>query len=377
MTNAQMPDRFVTVDENGWLIFENRQIEDASIAREFYTNLHYLPNRSFASQIMNQTVIVEAFDSPMMVQAFNYDTSTANVVLSFNYDQTWDLTASEFTSEVMPRLFVDSFDRLMGETQSEIPFTFTKKAHEEFLNSLDEFDDDSVVFNGQRYPIGTFFRDETHVESADWWNQIYTGETPSITSPEHQKPSAHFTVNPAWNLEETTATLKDMLPRMKLPKSRILILGCGDSHDAAFFAQSGHKVTAVDISQHAIERSKKLYGHLDNITWLQSDIFKLPQSFDGAFDLVYEYTCLCAINPLLRNQLVSIWSRALHDQGQLMATFFCMHKRDGPPFGGSEWEFRELLKKRFQPLLWNRWRKSIPRRQGRELFVLAQKKTLI
>lgn len=374
MNKDKLPDRFATVDENGWIIFENRQIEDDATARDFYKNLYYLPNRSFGSQLLGHAVIVEAFDSPLMVQSFKFDADAEKGHMGFNYHQCWDFTVAEFTKRILSRLYLDPFDRVMGETEEEIPFTFTKKAHEEFLDSLDEFDDDSIVFHGQRFELNNLFRDETDVEKSDWWDKIYTGETPSVTSPDHQKSSAHFAVNPAWNLEETTTTLKDMLPRMKLPKSRILILGCGDSHDAAFFAQNGHKVTAVDISEHAIERSKKLYGHFDNITWLQSDIFKLPQSFDGAFDLVYEYTCLCAINPKLRSQLVQVWSRCLHDQGQLMATFFCMHKREGPPFGATEWELRELTKKRFQPLIWNRWRKSISRRQGRELFVLAQKR---
>lgn len=360
MNTSNTPDRFATVDENGWIFFENRQIEDAAEAKDFYTQLHYLPNRSLASQLMGQDVIVEAFDAALVVQTFRFDLKNQIVQLLFNYDYSLEFKASAFTSEVLPGFFLDAWDRVYGETQLGIPFSFSKKAHGEFFDSLDEFDDDSVVFNGQHIEIKTLWQDEARLEGAGWWNQVYTEET-----------------TPAWNMEAPAITLKDMLPRMKLPKSRVLVLGCGDSYDAAFFAENGHKVTAVDISPHAIERSKKLFGHLSNITWVQSDLFKLPESFNNSFDLVYEYTCFCAINPILRSQLVQVWSRCLHEQGQLMATLFCMHKRSGPPFGGTEWEYRELLKKRFKTLIWTRWRKSNPRRQGRELFILAQKRNLI
>lgn len=372
-----MPDRFAIVDENGWIIFDNRQIEDPAAAKDFFAQLYYLPNRSFASRLMGESVIVEAFDNPLVVQSFRFDQSAQKVVLIFNYSYTLEINAEVFATEFLPKFFLDPWDRMHGETKQGIPFSFSKAAYGEFFDSLDEFDDESVVFNGKHIAINPIWQDETRVESAEWWNQVYTGEIQTVTNPDHQKPSGKFEVNPGWNIEAPAETLKDMLPRMKLPKSRVLVLGCGDSYDAAFFAQNGHKVTAVDISPHAIERSKKLFGHLNNITWVQSDIFKLPESFNNSFDLVYEYTCLCAINPKQRNNLVQVWSRSLHDQGQLMATLFCMYKRTGPPFGGTEWEYRETLKKRFQTLIWSRWRKSHPRRQGRELFVLAQKRKLL
>jgi 2-polyprenyl-3-methyl-5-hydroxy-6-metoxy-1,4-benzoquinol methylase len=41
-----------------------------------------------------------------------------------------------------------------------------------------------------------------------------------------------------------------------MPRCRVLVLGCGEGHDAAFFAQNGHIVTGVDISPEAITRAQ-------------------------------------------------------------------------------------------------------------------------
>ena len=165
-----------------------------------------------------------------------------------------------------------------------------------------------------------------------------------------------------------------MTPRLKLPKSRILLLGSGEGHDAAFFArEGGHIVTAVDFSPEAIRRSKALYGHLSNLTFLQQDVFSLPSTFDHNFDVIVEHTCYCAIPPTKRAQLAKIWSRLLAPQGLIMGIFFTMDKHQGPPFGSTEWEIRERLRKNFRFLLWTRWDKSIESRKNLETFVLAQK----
>jgi hypothetical protein len=51
-----------------------------------------------------------------------------------------------------------------------------------------------------------------------------------------------------------------------------------------------------------------------------------------------------------------------------------MEKRQGPPFGGSEWELKQRLKNNFKPLIWQRFKNSIKGRWGKELVIFAQKK---
>ena len=165
-----------------------------------------------------------------------------------------------------------------------------------------------------------------------------------------------------------------MLPRLKLPRSKIIVLGCGSGHDAAFLAQAGHHVTAIDFSEEAIQNAKKLYGHQSRLEFIQADVFQLPPAWHGTFDVVIEHTCFCAVDPQQRTQLVKVWRQLLHHEGLLFAVFFSMLKRSGPPFGSSEWEIRELLQSSFQFLFWGRWKNSLPERQGKELFVYGHKK---
>jgi SAM-dependent methyltransferase len=130
----------------------------------------------------------------------------------------------------------------------------------------------------------------------------------------------------------------------------------------------------VDFSPEAVARARANYGSLENLRILQSDVFALPESFYGQFDLIFEHTCYCAVMPARRSELVALWSRLLAPGGHVLGVFFVHEKRSGPPWGGSEWEVRERLKGRFEFLFWTRWRQSEERRKARELVVYARKK---
>ncbi|WP_421118160.1 class I SAM-dependent methyltransferase [Aquihabitans daechungensis] len=71
-----------------------------------------------------------------------------------------------------------------------------------------------------------------------------------------------------------------------LPAGRALDLGCGEGGDAVWLAQQGWTVTAVDVSQVALDRAEAHAAELGlaGITWERHD---LAASFPaGPFDLV-------------------------------------------------------------------------------------------
>ncbi|MGZ3772503.1 MAG: class I SAM-dependent methyltransferase [Pseudobdellovibrionaceae bacterium] len=341
-----IPTQFIQIDEEGFGLSREVRIQDPLVGQEILQNLFIHEGGTLLSKIGGTPVIVEAFDEPYVALQVECKDNTWEILLPYGVHFPFQLET----------LSLDEWDRFHGYTSNKIPFVMSRKAQSSFFNLLEEFGDDFIVFKGKKYEIPEYWPTNHNVEKSQFWSQIYKTEP-----------------NPGWNLGKPAEALKDMLPRLKISRSRVLVLGCGEGHDAAFFAQAGHVVTAVDFSEEALERARKLYGDIENLHFFQGDIFKLPRDFDQAFDIVFEHTCYCAVNPAKRKDLVKVWNRTLVSGGYLMGVFFAFEKRQGPPYGGTEWEVRQRLKSNYQPVFWGRWQKSIPSRQGKELFVYAKK----
>lgn len=322
------------------------RITDPLAGQEILQNLKVHEGGTFISTYGEVPVIVEAFDEPYVALQVDFKNDSWQVQLPFGVHYAFDLES----------LSLDEWDRFHGYTANKVPFVMSRKAQASFFNMLEGFDDDSIEFQGKTYEIPPYWPENKNIEKASHWTRIYKEEE-----------------NPGWNLGEPAEALKDMLPRLKPARSRVLVLGCGEGHDAAFFAKSGHIVTAVDFSPEAIERAKKLYGDLPGLKFVEADVFNLPRDFDQAFDIVFEHTCYCAVNPAKRQDLVKVWNRVLIKGGHLMGVFFVFERRQATPYGGTEWELRQRLKGSYQPIFWGRWQKSVPRRQGRELFIYTLK----
>lgn len=344
-----MIEKFLSINESGEIFFdvEEDPLQNPAFIHEILQNIRLNEKFLLTTEFQDETYIVESFDHPLQVTALEFkdkkiylQTTGNNLFIATN--ENWS---------------VDAWDRFNGLTSLAAPFVLTKKAQEQLFNTCDSFDDEGFSANGIYIPTPPYYVDQQQIEKSEFWTNVYIEQG-----------------KPGWDLAAPSPVLVDMLPRLKLPKSRILVLGCGEGHDAALFAEAGHVVTAVDFSKEALRRGKEKYGHLANLIFHESNIFDLPPEWNYSFDLVVEHTCFCAIPPDQRNEMVRLWRRMLHEQGQLMSIFFVMEKKTGPPFGVTEWEVRKHLEKHFHFLFWSRWRQSIESRQGRELFVLAKKR---
>lgn len=341
-----IPTQFIQIDEEGYGLSREVRVQDPLVGQEILQNMQLHEGGTLLSSIGETPVIVEAFDEPYIALQVSKNETSWEILLPYGVHYAFKLES----------LSLDEWDRFHGYAANKIPFVMSRKAQASFFNLLDGFDDESIEFQGKTYEIPTYWPSEKAVEKEAYWSEIYKTEE-----------------NPGWNLGEPAEALKDMMPRLKISRSRVLVLGCGGGHDAAYFAQAGHVVTAVDISAIALEKAQAKYGHLENIKFVQADLFKLPREFEDSFDVVFEHTCYCAINPAKRQELVKIWNSCLVSGGHLMGVFFAFEKRQGPPYGGSEWELRQRLKSHYQPIFWGRWQKSLPHRQGKELFIYCKK----
>lgn len=340
---SELPDRFVAIDEEGYAVNGDLRVQDDDAGREILSQLEVAPNGALVSRFGGVPVLVEAFDAPLVAQQIEADPWT--LIFHYGHQEGFDPSS----------LRVDEWDRFHGRTVKGVPFVFSRAAQVEFFDLLEEFDDESITVGGKTYEVRPLYAAEEDVSQSDFWSALYREG------------------RPRWDLGTEAEPLKDMLPRLKMIKSRILVTGCGAGHDAARFAREGHVVTAVDISAEAIERARAAYGRMENLHFVTADLFDLDRSYDGRFDVVFDHTLYCAVDPERRAELAKRWWRWLAPGGHLMGVFFVTEMRKGPPFGASEWELRERLRKNFRFLFWGRWKKSIPERQGKELFVYAQK----
>lgn len=356
---TDFPKRFLAIDEDGFVLNEETKVTDQSFGSEVLNNLTLSPTGALFSQLSNEPVVIEAFDQPLVALKISKPEDSSNNLrlwtAFFQYGVSYQFDLSSLSA--------DEWDRFHGHVhnihaEKQIPFVLSDDAQNQLFNMVDSFDDDSLTFEGNNFLLKDWLNPKNEVGESQYWTDVYQNE------------------KPGWELERPAPALVEMLPRMKMAKSRVLVLGAGTCNDAAFFAEHGHIVTAVDFSSEAISRAQKKYGHLKNLKFVEKDIFKIDASWNESFDLVFEHTCFCAISPDRRDDLIKIWRRVLVPTGQLMGVFFATEKRFGPPYGGTEWELRERLEPYFQMTFWGRWRQSLDRRNGKELFVLAQKISL-
>lgn len=185
--------------------------------------------------------------------------------------------------------------------------------------------------------------------NAAWWEHRYQT---------HDTPWDHAAPHPA--LEAWLAT------HPPPANFRVLVPGCGTGHDARLWAKAGAQVTGLDLAPSALAQARSLAGS-DPITWLEGSIFDPPKSLRHAFDLVFEHTCFCAIDPARRPDYVRGVHACLKPGGHLLAIFYLDPGRDsGPPFGVSCEELVRLFSPQFQIVERTPPPATFPGREGRE-----------
>ncbi|MEM0969355.1 MAG: methyltransferase [Verrucomicrobiota bacterium] len=175
-----------------------------------------------------------------------------------------------------------------------------------------------------------------------------------------------------WEKGEPSPPLLAYLKRDALAAASLLVPGCGWGHDvraiAGFLPET--RVVGLDISPTALERARQ-FPTVGQECYVEEDLFALPASMRGEFDVVWEHTCYCAIDPERRDEYVVAVHGALREKGEFLAIFFLDpydddHPSGGPPFGATQEEIRG----RFDPFFdWKEdWvpSEAYPGREGRE-----------
>jgi SAM-dependent methyltransferase len=158
------------------------------------------------------------------------------------------------------------------------------------------------------------------------------------------------------------------------PPLRVLVPGAGFGHDALAWAGAGHAVTAVDVAPsacRALETRARRTGLPVRV--LEADVFALPPETRGAFDLVWEQTCLCALPPERRADYVRAIADALRPGGRYLGLFWNHGQPGGPPFDLEPAAVRALFGQAFEELSLEPVPDSPPGRAPEFLYRAAQK----
>ncbi|XP_016471121.1 putative thiol methyltransferase 2 isoform X1 [Nicotiana tabacum] len=172
-----------------------------------------------------------------------------------------------------------------------------------------------------------------------------------------------------WDLGQPTPILVDLHQRGALPKGRALVPGCGSGHDVVAIACPERFVVGLDVSENAIKQATKLFSsskRAEYFAFLEADFFTWRPTH--LFDLIFDYTFFCAIEPEMRAQWASRIRDLLKPDGELITLIFPISDHEGgPPYKVSVSDYEEVLHPlgiRAESIVENNL--AIPPRRGRE-----------
>lgn len=169
-------------------------------------------------------------------------------------------------------------------------------------------------------------------------------------------------------------------------RKRALVPGCGRGYDVLQLSAMGYDVVGLDSSESAIAAARKYknesgssdaYAPIEpgigsgDATFVVNDFFKddfLAETKSDKFDLIFDYTFLCALPPRLRPQWAKRQSQLLAKQGRLLCLEWPLHKppkEGGPPHGLSKQLYIELFRDPGQEIAYDVDGHAVPNEVGK------------
>ncbi|XVF54991.1 hypothetical protein PTKIN_Ptkin06aG0000700 [Pterospermum kingtungense] len=148
-----------------------------------------------------------------------------------------------------------------------------------------------------------------------------------------------------WDLGRPTPVILHLHHSGSLPMGRVLVPGCGTGYDVVAMACPGRSVVGLDISEKAIKKAKQMscsLANADYFTFLTADFFSWHPT--DLFDLIFDYTFFCAIEPDMRSAWAQQIQNLLKPDGELITLMFPMDDHTGgPPYRVSIADYEEVL----------------------------------
>jgi len=117
-----------------------------------------------------------------------------------------------------------------------------------------------------------------------------------------------------WGVIPSQMCLKVISLKPPDKRLRVLDIGCGEGKDAVFFARCGYDVSAFDISDTGVEKTKRLA----KIAHVNLNVFKaniLDYRLDTKYDIIYSSGVLHYIKPALRDEIIGNYRNHTNTDG--------------------------------------------------------------
>ncbi len=174
-----------------------------------------------------------------------------------------------------------------------------------------------------------------------------------------------------WDLGHISPPLKAYIDQLTDKNTNILIPGAGNGYEVEYLFKAGYtNLQVVDISAHPLNNIKTRIPDFPEDHLIPSDFFELK---DMEFDLILEQTFFCSLPPEQRTDYAKKMYDLLAKDGRLVGLLFDRTFIDGPPFGGSEAEYRNIFEGVFKIKTLETAFNSIKPRKGKELFFIFEK----
>jgi thiopurine S-methyltransferase len=172
--------------------------------------------------------------------------------------------------------------------------------------------------------------------------------------------------NTQWDLKSPSRPIKEYIDQLENKRLKILIPGCGFGYEGEYLFKKGFKnVYLLDSSPEPLEEFKKRVPEFPSDQLIVADFF----TFSNQFDLIFEQTLFCAIDPKLRPDYAKHVAELIKPGGKLVGVLFDTDFLSGPPFGGSKEEYMEYFSPWFSKIYMEKCYNSTEPRKDSELFI--------